>query len=141
MISKEVNLYTDGSFDGKNAKWAYIIIETKTDKILHQNKGVLDGEINQMYQIGGEIFAVQEGLKYCLSHGYKSHIYYDYTGLYNWVSDYFDKSLRPWKTKKIFTKEYRAFIKKHLYQIFDFNKVKSHSGDKYNEMVDVLAAS
>ena len=50
--------FTDGSFNGTNSSWAYVIIDDK-ENIIKQDKGILDGKINSMHQIGGEIFAVQ----------------------------------------------------------------------------------
>ena len=60
-------------------------------------------------------------------------IYHDYEGIAKWCTG-------EWKTKKVWTKKYKAFydeISKDLE--VEFIKVRGHSGDRFNEMADKLA--
>lgn len=62
-------------------------------------------------------------------------INYDYEGIEKWYTG-------EWSTKKDCTANYAQFMhnmvrKYNLYLVF--NKVKSHSGNKYNELADSLA--
>lgn len=135
MSREIVNLYCDGSFNGKNASWGFIVVD-KNNKILYKNKGILAGEINKMYQIGGEIYGCIEGIKYCISAGFICKVYYDYQGLQSWVADIYGGKV--WKAKNEWSQMYRNFIIQHKQHINSFNKVKSHSGNKFNEEVDKL---
>lgn len=136
FMNNNVDLYVDGSFNGKNASWAYIIV--KDDITIGRDSGIInDPIINLGFQVGGECKAVMEGLKHCKEKNYKATIYYDYTGLFNWVADLFNKP--PWKTNKEYTKNYRNFILENKDLIIGFQKIKSHTGNYFNEEVDKLA--
>ena len=135
-----VNVYVDGSY-GKNnltycASWAYIVFNIKNE-ILHKDKGILYGEINSIRQIGGELKSVMEAINYCIKNKYKANIYFDYIGIRNWCHDLFNKT--PWKCKNKWTKEYREFMILNKDYINKMIKVKSHSGNEFNDMVDKLA--
>ena len=130
MMTKTLDVYTDGSFNGKQASWAFIVIEN--DKVIFQNRGVLDGDINSMYQIGGEIKAAENTVLWAKEFGYKIVINYDYTGVENW-----GRGL--WKTKNPHTEAYKEFMLKHKEYINSFVKIKSHSNNLFNDMVDQLA--
>jgi ribonuclease HI len=62
-------------------------------------------------------------------------IYYDYQGIEAWITD-------AWKAKKTVAKSYREnylkLVEANRLNVI-FKKVKSHSGDKYNDMADQLA--
>lgn len=133
-----IDIYTDGSFNGSYASWAYIIVNE--DKLIHSETGNFSPSdpINAGYQIGGELGAVMEGLKYCKKNRLKGRIFHDYIGIRSWVGDLFGE--KPWKTNKFYTKEYRNFVLAHKEFLEDFVKVKGHSGNKWNEEVDKIAA-
>lgn len=131
-----VNIYSDGSFIEDKARWAFLVDDG--GRVVHSAGGIIDDPIwNQGRQVGGECRAVIEGIKWCVSNGYKARIYHDYTGLFEWVADYFNKV--PWKANTEYTKYYRKYISENLSHITEFVKVKAHSGNKYNEMVDKIA--
>mgnify|MGYP003634196738 CR=1 FL=1 len=134
---KKVDLYVDGSFRDGRILWAYVIVEN--DKNIWQGCGGVkdpNAELLSGRQVGGECLAVIEGVKHCALKGMEVNIYYDYTGLRNWISDIFGDT--PWKANKSYTKEYRNFCLEHRDNIIGMTKVKSHSGIKWNEYVDQL---
>ena len=60
-------------------------------------------------------------------------IHHDYTGISAWAKG-------EWKTKQEGTINYKNYIESLKEQIeIKFIKVKSHSGDLYNDMADELA--
>ncbi len=138
IVQPLVFLYTDGSYcnNRKITSWAYIIVDA-SEKILKQDRGELTGEITALWQIGGEMKAVMEGLNFCRENNLKAIIYHDYNGLFHWVSDLFGET--PWKAKNEWTKKYRTFIINNANYIDSFQWVKSHSKNKFNEVVDKLA--
>lgn len=75
-----VDIYPDGSFNGKNASWAFVAV--KNEEIIHSEKGVLEGDINKMWQVGGEMAAVMNGVEFCIKNNLKCDIYYDLINLY-----------------------------------------------------------
>ena len=65
----------------------------------------------------------------------KITIYHDYEGIAKWCTG-------QWKTKKTWTKKYKAFYDDISKKIeIDFVKVKAHANDTYNEIADKLAKS
>lgn len=130
-MSNTVQVYTDGSFDGVNPSWAFLIVQD--NKVIFKNRGILDKYLDS-YQIGGECEAVIQALKYCKGNNLKAEIFYDYIGVLNWVADII--GMKNWKTNKEVSQNYRAEVLKYKDYIINFIKVKAHSGDYFNEMVD-----
>lgn len=134
----KLNCYVDGSFNEttKQASWAFIII--KNEEVIHTKRGIiLDENWNSGRQISGECFAVVNALEWAKENNIKLSIRYDYTGLFNWVADLFNQ--KPWKTNKEYTILYRKKVLAMRENIVDFVKIKSHSGDRFNELADQLA--
>jgi ribonuclease HI len=126
------HIFTDGSFNGKQASWAYVLL--KDGKKVTQAAGVInDPEHRSSYQIIGEFTAVIESLKKCDALNIDAvTLHYDLdlagkiaTGRYNAkapVSQFYLQSLKKIKVS------------------VTWNKVKAHSGIKWNEYVDKLAS-
>ena len=127
---KILDIYTDGSFNGQNSSWAFMVIED--NKPIFQDKGILLGEINKMWQIGGEIKAAENAVLWATKNDCKININYDYSGVEFWATG-------KWRTKNEHTKAYAAFMKENSKYINKYIKVKSHSGVQWNEACDSLA--
>ena len=73
-------------------------------------------------------------MRYCIENGIPEiDIYYDYMGIEKWCTG-------EWQANKPGTISYRDYynsIKNKL--AVNFIKVKGHSGDKYNDLADLLA--
>ncbi len=133
-----VQLYTDGSsFNGDVTSWAYAII--RNGEVSHSNSGLLFGDICQMYQVGGEIMGVVEGVTYCYNNNMFASVFVDYIGLIYWVSDIFDAKKWPWKRKNKWSQFYRSEIIRLKDSIDQIYKVDAHSGNQWNELVDKIA--
>ncbi|MFL0375812.1 viroplasmin family protein [Paenibacillus amylolyticus] len=130
----EIIAYIDGSYNDKQKYYSYASI------IFHKNQKLKfagaenDKEILDQRNVAGEIKAAIQVIEYALDKKAKSiEIFYDYAGIEKWAKN-------EWKANNPFTQNYVAFIKKVSPQIeIFFSKVKSHSGDKYNDEVDLLA--
>jgi ribonuclease HI len=85
-------------------------------------------------QIGGEIYAVVEALRWCVRHKVPAcTIYHDYEGLEAWATG-------RWKAKTPLTKRYVAFLQKVRDKVqITWVKVPAHAGHHWNEVVDQLA--
>lgn len=131
---KTLTAYTDGSYDDKTKKYGYgCIVIDEENNIMKKTKGS-GNDIHSSRNVSGELLAVQTAIKFALTNNYdKIIIYYDYTGIENWANG-------SWKTNKPVSIDYKQFINKARTKLqIEFVKVKAHSGDKYNEMVDGLA--
>lgn len=125
------HIFTDGSFNGKKAAWAYVLL--KDGKKLSNAAGIIeDPQHRSSYQIIGEFTAIIEALKKCDSLNIESvTLHYDLdlagkiaTGRYNAKAPVSQFYLNALKTVKV---------------VVTWNKVKAHSGVEWNEYVDKLA--
>ena len=135
-------IYTDGSFNKKLSKdttaYAAVIVtaEYPTEYIVDILYGViLDTEYVNMWNVGGEIWAVLAGLDYAISQYNANDIqlYHDYIGLSKWVSG-------EWKAKNSATISYARYVKnlKKDHSI-SFIKVTGHSNNQLNDLADEYA--
>ena len=111
--------------------WAYIILQG--DRELHRGSGNdIPENATQYRNVAGEIMAVLRALEWCQAEGINAAtIYYDYQGLASWVKG-------TWKAKTPLTQSYAMSIQS-LGMELTWVKVKSHSGEPYNELVDAMA--
>ena len=93
-----------------------------------------DVQMASMRNVAGEIYGSMAAMKYALEKGIKKlSIYYDYMGIAKWCTG-------EWKTNKDGTIAYKKYYDKIKKSVdITFEKVKGHSGDKYNDLADSLA--
>lgn len=132
---EELDAYVDGSYNKKLHLCSYGVILIYNDEPIEKCSGfITDPGYCNMRNVGGEILSATTAMKYAYENGVKKiNIYYDYTGIMEWASG-------GWQCNNPYTKKYKAdyeFYKKNI--DIHFSKVKSHSGIKYNELVDKLA--
>ena len=136
MNKEIVAAYTDGSADqDRLSSWAFIIV--KNDKIVHQDSGVLTGEVCKLRNIGGELSAVMHAIKWCKINNCKVQITHDLEGIERWGTG-------KWKRNNQWTIAYFDFCVKHKDVIAGFTWTKAHLGgitnnSRFNEIVDGLA--
>ncbi|MEA3500788.1 MAG: RNase H family protein [Candidatus Marinimicrobia bacterium] len=124
------HIYIDGSFLKNMISYAAVVV--KNDKNIHEESGKLDKKYNKYRQIGGELYAAKTAIEWCKKNKLDNAIiYYDYTGIEKWATG-------KWKTNNSFTRSYKNYMSKIEVNI-KWIKIKSHSGDKWNEYVDQLA--
>ena len=132
--SDTIIAYVDGSYNVKTKIFAcgVVIITAEGEKYLSQSYD--DKELATMRNVAGEIKGSVAAMEYCLQNNIKNlHIFYDYAGIEKWCNG-------EWKTNKSGTIDYKNFYDSiHDKLSVTFHKVKGHSGDKYNDMADMLA--
>ena len=130
----ETVAYVDGSFNAKTGEYSFGAVIFQSGKTAEYNEKFNDTEMAEMRNVAGEIKGAEFVMRYCIERGIKSvKIVYDYMGIEAWATG-------KWKTNKSGTIAYKAYydsIKDKL--IVEFEKVKGHSGDKYNDRADALA--
>lgn len=131
----DVRAYVDGSYSDEYLLYSYgCVILVKGKPEIRLNGIGNDDELLKMRNVAGELEGSKKAIEWAYENNYSSiEICYDYKGIELWATD-------VWKTNKAGTKEYKQFIKKYSEKInIGFLKVKAHSGDKYNEVADMLA--
>lgn len=131
-----VRIYVDGSYDKDRilASWAFCALDEKTGIILKEDSGIDIplAAVRENRNIAGECQAVIKALEWVKEHKLdKVSIYHDYKGLAKWGEG-------EWKATKDFTKYYKDYVLTSGIDI-DWQHVKGHTGDTWNEYVDKLA--
>ena len=129
-----LRIYVDGSFHAGPGEFSYgmvVLIDGREEKF---SQKMSDPELAQMRNVAGEIKGSEAAMQYALDHKIPSIIiYHDYQGIASWCNG-------DWKANKAGTIAYRDFYQKAKKSVhIEFRKVKGHSNDKYNDMVDELA--
>ena len=132
--SDAVEIYVDGSYHVGTKEFSYgmvVLIDGREEKF---SQKMSDPELAQMRNVAGEIKGSEAAMQYALDHKIPSIIiYHDYQGIASWCNG-------DWKANKAGTIAYRDFYQKAKKSVhIEFRKVKGHSNDKYNDMVDELA--
>ena len=126
--------YVDGSYNISTGTFGYGIVFFFDDDEIHLKEGFNNPELASMRNVAGEIKGSEVAIKYAISKGIKAiKIYHDYEGIAKWCTG-------EWKANKEGTIAYKKFydsIKEKIH--VEFVKVKGHSGDKYNDVADMLA--
>ena len=126
--------YTDGSYNIETTEFSYGAVIFIGGEEKHLSKKFLDPELSSMRNVAGEIKGAAAVMRYCVEHGISElDLYYDYEGVEKWCTG-------EWQTNKEGTIAYKRFYDsiKNMLSV-SFNKVKSHSGNRYNDIADKLA--
>lgn len=130
----EFYAYVDGSFSNDKLEFSYGAVLFKDGEALEFSEKFSDPELISMRNVAGEIKGAEFVMRYCIENGIPEiDIYYDYMGIEKWCTG-------EWQANKPGTISYRDYynsIKNKL--AVNFIKVKGHSGDKYNDLADLLA--
>ena len=129
--------YTDGSYlraDNSCGFGIYLYDSEHPENYTEIYGRELRSDHLAMWNVGGEIAAVEYLLDYCIeNHITKIRICHDYNGLGHWARG-------TWKRNKPATIAYANKIKMLESVIsMEFYHVKGHSGNKYNARADQLA--
>lgn len=129
-----VEIYVDGSYHSATKEFSYgMVVLTDAGEEKFSQK-MTDQELAQMRNVAGEIKGAEAAMQYAMEHEISSIIiYHDYQGIASWCNG-------DWKANKPGTIAYRDFYLKAKEKVnIEFRKVKGHSNNKYNDMVDELA--
>lgn len=135
-------IYTDGSFNKKTSKntTAYAAVIVVEESKFEYNCDIVFGvntekEYVDMWNVGGELWAVIAGIDYMIEryHPKNIELYYDYIGIGKWANS-------EWKTNKNTTAAYVRYMKNIMKDhIVTFNKVTGHSNILLNDIADKYA--
>lgn len=126
--------YVDGSYNIETGQFSFGVVMFADGAEHTFSQCFSDPKLAPMRNVAGEIMGAKKAMQYCLDNGVESlEIYYDYEGIEKWCTG-------EWKTNKEGTIAYKRFYDEASKSVsVSFNKVKGHSGDKYNDMADRLA--
>lgn len=131
--NKCVTAYIDGSYTKGKDYSGYAVIFINDNGILENISGCSYHNI-QMQNVAGELTAAMKAVEWAINKKYTSIIiYHDFIGVSKIVSG-------EWGAKHPATKYYKRFMENKKRKInIQFDFIKSHSGNVYNEMADKLA--
>lgn len=126
--------YVDGSYNISTQEFGCGVVIFFSGEEYTMSKCFSDPEMAQMRNVAGEIEGAKMAMQWCLDNNVREvDIYYDYEGIAKWCTG-------EWKTNKEGTIAYKRFYDEISKQIHvSFNKVRGHSGDKFNDLADCLA--
>ncbi len=130
-VYEGTHVFVDGSFKDNIAGYGVVVVTE--GRIEKKMKGCAKKN-PEMRNVVGEIEAVIEGLSYCLKRSYKkATIHYDYEGLRSWLTG-------EWEAKNDLTRRYSELARDMSNRIIiEWEKVKAHTGNTFNEIADKLA--
>lgn len=145
-----IDLYVDGSYSknkpNETAGAAIIVYNGKV--VLSQRYTTTKPDYTKMNNVGGELIAAAQGMTLVVAFmnlvkagnvPFVLNVYHDYKGIYE-----FAKKINPWQAKSPGAQKYvsmvRALERNYPDMKINFIKVKSHTGNKWNEVVDRVAA-
>jgi ribonuclease HI len=123
--------YVDGSYLDGGIGYGVVILQ-QGKAVAELSGPVEDGALQGMRQVGGELQAVYKAVKWCQANDvHDVSIYYDYEGIEKWATG-------AWRGNNPATQAYAAQMSNPPIEIH-WQKVRSHSGDRWNERADELA--
>lgn len=121
--------YVDGAYMNGNVGFGAVVIYDGHEKA--RFSGRVSDETHSR-QVAGELQAVLHVLHWCEDNGINEvAIVYDYEGIEKWAKG-------RWKATLPLTQNYARIVKASPVKIH-WRKVKSHSGDHWNDVADALA--
>lgn len=134
--SSMIEVWVDGSCfpqgDG-SLRLGWGVLVKKNGVEIHREKGndIPQAAMNHR-NVAGEILAILKAIQWCQSQGItEMTIYFDYQGLESWATG-------AWRTKLPYTQAYTQAVNESGITIH-WVKVKAHSGNPENDLVDQLA--
>ncbi|MHB9130391.1 MAG: RNase H family protein [Armatimonadota bacterium] len=122
--------FVDGSAKATGVGYGFSIYWK--DELIHEESGVVPADYARMGNVGAEITAAMNALRWCQAKGIEEiTICYDYLGI-----EYWPKGV--WRVRHQKVAEYQRFVSKCNMKIH-WMKVDAHSDDPYNDHVDELA--
>lgn len=135
-VSNVPEVYVDGSFRQGNPVVGYGVVIIQNGKIIEQfGRGlIVDEELAKFGSGAGELLGTEAAIDFCLNKGF-NHIvlYYDCASIEDWCKS----SQKPANRYIEGFREFYNGISSRMR--IDFVKVKSHSGNVYNNLADGLA--
>ncbi|OIJ17363.1 hypothetical protein BKP37_02335 [Anaerobacillus alkalilacustris] len=130
----EVVAYVDGSFNEVSNEFSYGAVIFYQGEQTHFAEKFSDPDLVSMRNVAGEIKGSERAMAFAVEREAKSlTIHHDYEGIAKWCTG-------EWQAKKTGTIAYKQYFDKIKNDVnVKFVKVKSHSGDEFNDLADKLA--
>lgn len=130
----EVVAYVDGSFNEGSSEFSYGAVIFYQGEQTHFAEKFSDPDLVSMRNVAGEIKGSERAMAFAVENEAKSlTIYHDYEGISKWCTC-------EWQAKKTGTIAYKRYFESIKNDVnVKFIKVKSHSGDEFNDLADKLA--
>ncbi len=123
--------YVDGAWVDGGVGYGFVILD-RSSIIAERSESVPKGPWADSRQVGGELLAMMAVLAWCEERSVPEiTVFYDYEGIRSWA-------VGEWKANKEITRTYVGEMRRCSVKV-RWVKVKSHSGDRYNDRVDRLA--
>lgn len=132
--NETVVAYVDGSFKTGINKYTYgLILITPSGEELEFSGSDNDPKALESRNIAGELLGSIRAVEKAIEFGYKRiKIKHDYQGIAKWYT-------KEWKANKYVSKQYVEKMNSFKEIVIEFEWVKGHSNNKYNDRVDYLA--
>ena len=126
--------YVDGSYNIETTRYGCGVVLLIGGGEITISRAFDDPDMALMRNVAGEIEGASIAMRYCAENGITEiDLYYDYAGIEKWCTG-------EWKTNKAGTMAYKRFYDEISKTVkVNFIKVKSHSGNEYNDKADRLA--
>ena len=125
----EYQAYVDGSYIDGFVGYGAVILHHHQEITRFSDGVTSDVDIRQ---VAGELAATMHVIDWCQHNDVgEIEILYDYEGIEKWATG-------QWRTNKPATQAYWAFMRATSVQV-TWHKVKSHTGDRWNDVADELA--
>ena len=145
MKENMYKLYTDGSAAKSRSGWGYLLFNDQNN--LYVSSGTEEGATNQRMELMAALQGLQHWALDCATdeQEYTITIYSDSAYLTNC---YYDKWYVNWENNNWFNSKNEPVANKDLWErlipffkceLVSIEKVKSHSGNRYNDLADQLA--
>lgn len=137
LLPKEEALaYVDGSYNAETGEYSCGVVFFYKGEEKHLCQKGRDEQMALMRNVAGEIMGARMAMEEAVRCGVHSlTIVHDYQGIASWCTG-------EWKANKEGTKAYKAYFDSLQGQLaIQFQKVKGHSGNPYNDLADELAKS
>jgi Predicted double-stranded RNA/RNA-DNA hybrid binding protein len=136
QVTKDaVQIFVDGSFNLDRKIAAYGLVIVKKDKVFLKDFSAYPySDVTDSHNVGAELIGAKRAVELSLANDFKNLvIHYDYMGIEKFATG-------AWKAKIPQTTEYQIFMQRYMKLVdISFVKIKSHSGNKFNDMADRLA--
>lgn len=139
-----VEVYTDGSYNRNipDVTKGAVVVLVDGKPVFAQRYIIKQPELVKSWNVGGELFSAIAGIQIAnefvrISKSRALTIYYDYKGIREFI-----QGTPVWKPKtdssRLYVSLVQAFMNQNPNAHINFVKVKSHTGNKWNEVVDDL---
>lgn len=128
-------IYVDGSYKEEKGNFSYGLVVVEHGESIYEENGVgEDIDAIALRNVSGEVMGAMKAVEYAIINGHKEiTICYDYQGIECWA-------LGTWKRNRELTNRYNIYMSEKMKLIkINFMKIKGHSGDKFNDIADLLA--